>query len=129
MDKHPQELIRFPSTVSTRPRYILGLVTAAWVVSACTVGPDFVKPEVPVAEAWIEAANPKIKKEPAEHSDWWAVFDDPVLNTLVETAYQQNLPLQIAGIRILEARAQLGIAVWNLYPQRSKRAVRRLPTS
>jgi NodT family efflux transporter outer membrane factor (OMF) lipoprotein len=117
VDKHPQEFIRFPRTVSTRLRYILGLVTAVLVVSACTVGPDFVKPEAPVAEGWIEAANAKIKKEPAEHSDWWAVFDDPVLNTLVETAYQQNLPLQIAGIRILEARAQLGIAVGNLYPQ------------
>ena len=45
------------------------------------------------------------------------MFNDPVLNSLVETAYQQNLPLQIAGLRVLEARAQLGIAFGFQYPQ------------
>jgi outer membrane protein TolC len=44
-------------------------------------------------------------------------LNDPVLNTLVEMASQQNLSLRIAGIRILEARAQLGIAIGDLYPQ------------
>ena len=48
------------------------------------------------------------------------MFNDPVLNSLVENAYQQNLPLQIAGIRILEARAQLGVVVGNLYPQQQQ---------
>ncbi len=36
---------------------------------------------------------------------WWHVFDDPVLNRLIEKAYHQNLSLQVAGIRIYEARA------------------------
>jgi NodT family efflux transporter outer membrane factor (OMF) lipoprotein len=45
------------------------------------------------------------------------VFNNPVLDQLIETAHQQNLPLQIAGLRILEARAQLGIARGNQYPQ------------
>jgi NodT family efflux transporter outer membrane factor (OMF) lipoprotein len=40
-----------------------------------------------------------------------------VLANLVETAYRQNLPLQISGLRILQARAQLGVVVGNLYPQ------------
>jgi NodT family efflux transporter outer membrane factor (OMF) lipoprotein len=43
-----------------------------------------------------------------------------VLNELIETAYSQNLSLQVAGLRILEARAQLGIAVGNLYPQQQQ---------
>jgi NodT family efflux transporter outer membrane factor (OMF) lipoprotein len=45
------------------------------------------------------------------------VFNDPTLDSLVQLAYHQNLPLQIAGLRILEARALLGIAVGNRYPQ------------
>jgi NodT family efflux transporter outer membrane factor (OMF) lipoprotein len=45
------------------------------------------------------------------------VFNDPILNDLVQAAYQQNLPLQIAGLRIYEARAQLGIAFGFQYPQ------------
>jgi NodT family efflux transporter outer membrane factor (OMF) lipoprotein len=39
------------------------------------------------------------------------------LDRLVETAYQENLDLRQAGVRILEARAQLGIAAGQLYPQ------------
>jgi NodT family efflux transporter outer membrane factor (OMF) lipoprotein len=81
------------------------------------VGPDFVKPEAPVQKEWLEARDPEIKTEASDYKEWWAVFNDPVLNSLVEHAYQQNLPLQIAGIRILQARAQLGAVVGNLYPQ------------
>jgi outer membrane protein TolC len=88
------------------------------------VGPDFVKPEAPVETEWMEARtewmearDPQIKTEPSDYKEWWAVFNDPVLNSLVETAYQQNLPLQISGIRILQARAQLGVVIGNAYPQ------------
>ncbi len=81
------------------------------------VGPDYERPEVPEAKEWIEKDDPRIKIEAADFSTWWKVFDDSVLETLVARGYQQNLPLQIAGIRILEARAQLGIAVGDKYPQ------------
>jgi NodT family efflux transporter outer membrane factor (OMF) lipoprotein len=84
------------------------------------VGPDFVKPEAPVETEWMEARDPQIKTEPSDYKEWWAVFNDPVLNSLVETAYQQNLPLQISGIRILQARAQLGALIGNAYPQQQQ---------
>jgi NodT family efflux transporter outer membrane factor (OMF) lipoprotein len=45
------------------------------------------------------------------------VFNDPTLDTLIQSAYNQNLTLQIAGLRVLEARAVLGVATGNLYPQ------------
>jgi len=47
----------------------------------------------------------------------WTAFEDETLNELIATAVIENLPLQIAGIRIFEARAQLGIAVGRQYPQ------------
>lgn len=81
-----------------------------------TVGPDYVTPKAQEPEEWIEK-DPRIKSEPADLSAWWKVFHDPVLDGLIETAYQQNLSLQMAGIRIIEARAQLAIATGNLYPQ------------
>ena len=93
------------------------LFTLALLLSGCMVGPDFVKPDAEVEPGWMEKENPRIKSEPADFSDWWKVFNDPVLNGLIETAYQQNLNLQIAGLRILEARAQLGVAVGLQYPQ------------
>ena len=94
------------------------LVAAIFSITGCTmVGPDFVKPDAPVQKEWIESRDPEIKTEASDYKEWWAVFNDPVLNSLVEQAYHQNLPLQIAGIRILQARAQLGAVVGNLYPQ------------
>lgn len=95
------------------------VVTGALLLLLCgcaTVGPDYVKPAAPEPATWVEQ-DERIKSESADLSAWWKTFNDPVLDGLVETAYEQNLSLQIAGIRILEARAQLGIAVGNLSPQ------------
>ncbi len=99
-------------------RLVLGLLAMALLVSGCTtVGPDFARPPAPQTDEWIEKEDPKVESVTADYSRWWSVFNDPVLNELIETAYRQNLPLQIAGLRILEARARLGIAVGNQYPQ------------
>ena len=97
---------------------LAGVIALFLLLTGCIkLGPDFVKPKAPLDEKWIETDNPKIKTEAAEKIDWWSVFSDPVLNSLVETGYRQNLSLQIAGIRILESRARLGIAVGSQYPQ------------
>jgi len=93
------------------------LLTLACLVTGCMVGPDFVKPDAPVEDMWIQQEDPSIKTDAADYREWWTVFNDPVLNTLIENAYQQNLDLEVAGLRILEARAQLGIAVGSQYPQ------------
>ena len=100
---------------------LFGLVALAVLLSGCTmVGPDYVKPTAPEPEKWLESGDPQIESKEADFGKWWTVFNDPVLNTLVETAYNQNLPLQIAGVRILEARAQLGIAFGFQYPQQQQ---------
>jgi len=92
-------------------------VIALAVFSGCAVGPDYIRPQVPEMKGWIERADPRIKSEPADLAAWWKRFNDPVLEALIERAFRQNLSLRIAGIRILEARAQLGIAVGNQFPQ------------
>jgi NodT family efflux transporter outer membrane factor (OMF) lipoprotein len=91
------------------------------MLSGCMkVGPDFTTPPAPVAESWMGSEDSQLTARSAAHEDWWAVFNDPVLNQLIEEASRQNLTLQIAGLRILEARAQLGIATGNLYPQQQQ---------
>lgn len=98
----------------------LGLVISAIalaVLSGCAVGPDLIRPQPPEMKEWIEKEDPRIKSEPADLAAWWKRLNDPVLDTLIERAYRQNLSLRIAGIRIFEARAQLGIVVGNQYPQ------------
>ena len=92
----------------------LGLI---FLFGGCAmVGPDFVKPEAAVEKEWSETGDPRVQTDKVDVSQWWMAFSDPVLDTLIDKAYQQNLTLQIAGIRILEARARLGIAVGGLYP-------------
>ena len=81
------------------------------------VGPDFQTPEAPVADQYLQRDSRSIEEREADTRNWWQVFNDPVLDKLIQTAYQENLSLRIAGLRVLEARAQLGIAAGNLYPQ------------
>lgn len=86
------------------------------------VGPDFKKPTASVATQWLEARDPTVITKREDYVDWWGVFKDKTLNRLIETAYEQNLSLQVAGVRILEARAQLGIAIGEFYPQQQQAA-------
>lgn len=93
------------------------LCAASVLLGGCTsLGPDFVKPEVVDEHTWLED-DKEISSAPQDQAEWWKIFNDPVLNTLIDKAYNQNLPLQIAGLRIFEARARLGIATGLQYPQ------------
>jgi NodT family efflux transporter outer membrane factor (OMF) lipoprotein len=83
----------------------------------CSLGPNFSKPKAAVAPTWLDADDWRVKTGPAEYKNWWKAFNDPVLDRLIDRAYQGNLSLRIAGVRVLEARAQLGIATGRLYPQ------------
>jgi NodT family efflux transporter outer membrane factor (OMF) lipoprotein len=96
---------------------LLLVLAATLLLSACTaLGPDFVKPEVAEETTWLDE-NQEISSASPEQAEWWKLFNDPVLNALIVKAYNQNLPLQVAGLRIYEARAQLGIATGLQYPQ------------
>jgi outer membrane protein TolC len=88
-----------------------------WVHNGFKVGPNYSRPPAPVASEWIDYKDPRVKSVDQDMSEWWHVFNDPVLNSLIETAYQQNLTLREAGSRILAAQARRGIAVGNLFPQ------------
>jgi NodT family efflux transporter outer membrane factor (OMF) lipoprotein len=103
--------------VSLATTYIRTALGASVVLfSACTtLGPDFKTPPADLETTWGQQAHALSTGETS--GDWWSVFNDPVLDRLVQLAYQQNLPLQIAGLRIFEARAQLGIAIGQQYPQ------------
>src|SRR5262249_54412229 len=98
----------------------LRVLACAALLDACMIGPKFRSPTAPVADRWIEASNQAVDTTRQEYHDWWRVFDDPALERLVDVAYQQNLTLRMAGVRVLEARARLGIAIGELYPQKQE---------
>lgn len=94
------------------------IVVTIILLSGCAkVGPDFHRPDVVVSPNWMEARDNGVKAEPADYRKWWQAFKDPVLDRLIDMAYRDNLSLRIAGVRVLEARAQLGIAAEGLFPQ------------
>src|SRR5262245_41401657 len=87
-----------------------------WAQNKFKVGPNYYRPPAPVAENWIDYRDGHVKSQEADLSEWWRVFQDPVLDALIEDAYQQNLNLRVAGSRILQARAIRGLAAGNLVP-------------
>ncbi|OGP71653.1 MAG: transporter [Deltaproteobacteria bacterium RBG_13_60_28] len=94
------------------------LLVFCLVTPACIkVGPDFTKPQATIAKDWLDAGDRRVKTESPEYRNWWKAFGDPTLDRLIETAYRENLNLRIAGVRVLEARAQLGVAIGEWFPQ------------
>ena len=123
-------LTQVPKSPASLPRRGQIAVMLAVVASLCgctsltdyvhngfKVGPNYAKPAAPVAKNWIDADDARVKTDEVDLSRWWTVFNDPALNSLICTAYHQNLTLREAGFRILEARAQLDIDTGNLFPQ------------
>jgi NodT family efflux transporter outer membrane factor (OMF) lipoprotein len=104
--------------VSRKVRLAFFAILLSVLLSSCTmVGPDYNRPPVEVNQNWLEAKDPRLQSENQDHRTWWKVFNDPTLDRLIETAYRENLDLRVAGIRVLAARAQLGIATGQFYPQ------------
>jgi NodT family efflux transporter outer membrane factor (OMF) lipoprotein len=118
----------FPRRVAYRGCVVCVVAIALLCLTGCTslcdyfrngfkVGPNYCQPPAPVAQHWIDADDVRISSEDLDDCHWWAVFNDPLLCCLVETAYHQNLTLREAGFRVLQARAERGIAVGQLFPQ------------
>jgi NodT family efflux transporter outer membrane factor (OMF) lipoprotein len=88
------------------------------LMSACApVGPDFVRPQSETKEQWSDYAQEEFQFAPQDAVEWWGVLNDPVLDQLVAAAQKDNNNIRIAGLRVLESRAALGIALGNRYPQ------------
>jgi NodT family efflux transporter outer membrane factor (OMF) lipoprotein len=83
------------------------------------VGPEYRKPVAPVAYEWIDFNDPRVisQQNSVNGGAWWQSLNDPVLDQLVAQSYDQNLSLRAAGMRVMEARAQRGVAAGLLLPQ------------
>src|SRR5262245_2420555 len=100
-----------------RRRAAVVLAPALLLFTGCMIGPDYKSPAVSVSDNWLETKDRRVSPASATYRNWWTAFNDPVLDRLVERAYGQNLTLRQAGVRVLQARAQLGIAIGDIFPQ------------
>jgi len=99
----------FPRLAAGTFKRFLMTLAAASALAGCTVGPNYVKPDVPVEKSW-DATGAAGAPNPAELSGWWQTFRDPELERLVAEALRSNLDLKLAEARVRDARAQLVIA-------------------
>ncbi len=88
-----------------------------YVANGFKVGPNYCRPAAQVADQWLDADDPTLDTTQIHDAAWWRTFNDPVLDSLITSARQQNLTLRVAGLRILEARAQRGVVAGELFPQ------------
>jgi NodT family efflux transporter outer membrane factor (OMF) lipoprotein len=114
-------LVSIEMNVPVNSRFrVLSVATAlTTVLSGCgfMVGPDFEPPVPPMSEQFREPSGADVTVASADYRDWWTIFGDSSLDSLVARAYLGNRTLRSAGVRVLEAQASRGIAVGNLYPQ------------
>ena len=91
-------------------------------IAACTVGPDYVRPESPTPAHFTSTARPDpasradMPGESAAGSEFWNSFDDPLLSRLVEKALASNHDLRIALANLDRANALLGGARFDALP-------------
>jgi NodT family efflux transporter outer membrane factor (OMF) lipoprotein len=67
-------------------------------------------------DVWHQELARGLETGEASLRSWWTVFNDPLLDGLIDRATEGNLDLEQALDRILEARADLGIAAGELFP-------------
>jgi len=89
-------------------------LAACALVAACTVGPDYRKPEVD--------SPARFQYQPAEVADtantaWWRQFGDPVLDALIDEALANNRNVKVATANVEQAAAVFTQARSSLFPQ------------
>lgn len=89
-------------------------VVIALTVSGCStdwlphldLAPKYQPPEYVVPVSW-QGSSPFVEARPSDgelRSDWWMLFNDPILNKLEEQAMVANPDLQAAAERFVQAR-------------------------
>jgi len=103
------------------PILCLALLLTVTLSGCMMLGPDYQTPSPSLQSEWLETADPLLETTAPVAPEWWqGAFHDAVLDQLVADALSQNLTLRSAGLRVLQARQQLMIAIGNQYPQQQQ---------
>ncbi|WP_233848812.1 efflux transporter outer membrane subunit [Paraburkholderia sp. HD33-4] len=100
-------------------RAILLTVLACLAITGCTVGPNFEPPKSPTPEVFNRTQTAQAPSKAVEGqfgSEWWTLFNDPVLNGLEKQLADANLDVAAASARLLQSRAERRVAGAAEYP-------------
>jgi NodT family efflux transporter outer membrane factor (OMF) lipoprotein len=87
---------------------LIPLLLGASALTACAAGPDYKAPATPgtATGAFIGASSPAVSMNQAD-DHWWRLYDDPVLDGMVQDALKANTDIRVAVARLEKARARL----------------------
>jgi multidrug efflux system outer membrane protein len=96
----------------------IAVIIATGVLSSCAVGPNYVRPTLPVPVNFrAPEPLPPPQAESLADLKWFEIFKDPQLQELTRLALTQNYDLRDAVARVEQARANLGVTRSNQFPQ------------
>ena len=98
---------------------LLLALPALLALGGCAVGPDYHRPDAPLAQAWKiapgwEAGQPQ---DAVLKGAWWKIFGDVQLDALQAQALKGSQTMVIAQTRVEQARAQADVARSDFFPQ------------
>ncbi|MBO9575748.1 MAG: TolC family protein [Sphingobium sp.] len=97
--------------------HLLVTSLSALALSACAAGPDYVAPLSPPASSGpFLSQSPAVSAAPVA-ADWWKLYDDPVLDGLIQDALKANTDIRVAVAHLEKARAALSGARADRLPQ------------
>jgi NodT family efflux transporter outer membrane factor (OMF) lipoprotein len=97
--------------------WITVLVSMALSAGCAAVGPDYQLPDMQIPTTWQTSDDPALLPHSELVQQWWSLFNDPLLDRLIQTAAANNRDLMSAIARVEEARADLGIVRGEHRPQ------------
>src|SRR2546429_9912152 len=98
---------------SARGWTAVGIVIAA-LLGGCAIGPNYTRPAV--AEPQTFRGQAMAEAASLADAPWWEVFQDPILQTLIQEAVRNNYDVRVAAARVQEARANFRVSRSDLYP-------------
>jgi multidrug efflux system outer membrane protein len=101
--------------LSRKHTYFIYFAVIAQVLTACTVGPNYQRPDANPPSVFRGLGRPSSAESLAD-LPWWNLFRDSVLQELIRESLTSNFDLRIAISRIEQARAQLTQARAQFFP-------------
>ena len=97
------------------------LLAALTAMSACSVGPDYVRPSAPMAPEYKETEGWKVAepRDDVTRGAWWEIYGDADLNNLMAQVNIANQDLQTAEAQFRQARTMVWAARSEWYPTAS----------
>lgn len=95
---------------------LITLLLAFFYFNACKVGPNFQKVDVAVEDSFRFDTTAAVE-DTVLNIRWWSNFNDPILDTLIRIALEENQDVLIAASRVEESKAKLGFTKADMWPQ------------